>query len=234
MTHVWTCQESSARETWEKSIEGLRQWLKDQETNPDIIRAICKGLMAWRNDTGEIVSTRNVNLQRVLVTQNLLGWQSLLEGRLVKGWRDLQGGHLSAISSRKSSRRWTTALIRKLWQVSWDQWEHRNVFQHGDTDRTANRQVNEQIAREFRLGPRNLPERLQHFFNGDKEEFQGKQLNWKTAWVETIQNERAAFYGECKDGLCSRKDNEWPNLRRKGTSKGLIGRQLPDKRTEDG
>ena len=65
-------------------------------------------------------------LREVLELQDLLGWQPLLEGRPACGWAELQHCYLLWLGRRRSGRRWLTALIKKLWEITWAQWDHRN------------------------------------------------------------------------------------------------------------
>ena len=51
-----------------------------------------------------------------------------LYGRI--DWEQAQEAYYKWYRSRKSARRWTTALIQKLWNVAWDLWEHRNGIVH--------------------------------------------------------------------------------------------------------
>ena len=51
----------------------------------------------------------------------------MLEGCISEQWARVQSDYLAWIGSRKSERRWAVALIKKLWEVAWDQWEHRNA-----------------------------------------------------------------------------------------------------------
>jgi hypothetical protein len=48
-----------------------------------------------------------------------------LEGGLAVDWQFAQQRYFKPLRSMKSGRRWVSALIRKLWTVAWDQWEHR-------------------------------------------------------------------------------------------------------------
>jgi len=50
----------------------------------------------------------------------------MLDGWLTRGWRDHQEKLWKNAKSRKSCLCWTAALIQKLWDVSWDMWDHRN------------------------------------------------------------------------------------------------------------
>ncbi len=52
------------------------------------------------------------------------------------------------------------ALIKKLWDVAWDQWEHRNVVLQEDLDEELQGEdstINMELTREFKIGSFNLP-----------------------------------------------------------------------------
>jgi|NOAtaT_6_FD_contig_81_301931_length_1652_multi_2_in_0_out_0_3 hypothetical protein len=65
--------------------------------------------------------------------QSDIGWNLLLEGWIAYEREFLQSSHYALIGSRKSGRRWLIQVIKKLWLVSWDMWEHRNGILH-DSD----------------------------------------------------------------------------------------------------
>jgi hypothetical protein len=45
-------------------------------------------------------------------------------------WQEIQAQYFRQIGKQNSGLRWTRALIQKIWQVAWDQREHRNVILH--------------------------------------------------------------------------------------------------------
>jgi hypothetical protein len=65
-------------------------------------------------------------------------------------WREDQSRYLSSIGSAKASRRWVESLIRKLWEVAWDLWEHRNGILHHKEASIIISQLNAEISTEFR------------------------------------------------------------------------------------
>jgi hypothetical protein len=54
----------------------------------------------------------------------------LLEGWFCLEWESIQQDYLKSIGSLRSVKRWVAALIKKIWNVSWDMWEHRNGILH--------------------------------------------------------------------------------------------------------
>jgi hypothetical protein len=62
--------------------------------------------------------------------QETIGARQFFEGWTHHEWEKLQEQYYSGIKSRRSSKRWATALITKLWNVAWDLWEFRNGVFH--------------------------------------------------------------------------------------------------------
>ena len=126
-SHVWKCRGKGADETWEKSIDELHSWLTSHDTESDLAAAICKGLRAWYNNEPLPTSQSTFpGLADAVDNQNKIGWQALLEGCPAKGWEESQQMYFSWIGSRRTGKRWLSAVIRKLWDVAWDMWDHRN------------------------------------------------------------------------------------------------------------
>jgi hypothetical protein len=45
-------------------------------------------------------------------------------------WREMQSAYYRLMNSRKSSKCWLIAVIRKVWMIAWDLWEHHNSILH--------------------------------------------------------------------------------------------------------
>jgi hypothetical protein len=41
-------------------------------------------------------------------------------GRISLHWRDVQQHYYELLGSRNMGKKWATALIQKVWEVSWD------------------------------------------------------------------------------------------------------------------
>jgi hypothetical protein len=64
--------------------------------------------------------------QAAIAKQDTLGWDSFLEGTIATEWQSVQATYYLFLQSSKTTLRWASALIRKTWEVAWDQWEYRN------------------------------------------------------------------------------------------------------------
>ena len=86
------------------------------------------------------------------MNQEHIGWNKVLEGWLAKDWREIQQRYYQLIRSRKTGKRWVTALIQKLWEIAWDLWEHRNGVLHERENaitRSMGLQLNQRISRVY-------------------------------------------------------------------------------------
>ena len=84
-------------------------------------------------------------LQSAITQQTRIGWQNLLEGFPANKWSVIQAEHYLRIRSRRSSRRWIAALVKKLAEVVWQMWDHRNTVNNEKETATLSIEVNRKI-----------------------------------------------------------------------------------------
>ena len=73
------------------------------------------------------LSCHTPSLQTAVLAQEMIGWQAFMEGCLSISWRC----HASTFLPKKySPRRWTSLLVKKLWLVAFDMWDHRCKLLH--------------------------------------------------------------------------------------------------------
>jgi hypothetical protein len=145
--HVWRCKGEGVEEIWDKALMDLEGWLSKMATDPDIKHAIISHLKSWRD--GQPVSSPNpFLLEEILGCQARIGWCRFFEGWLVREWTTAQQAYYKISKSQGSGRRWTIELVKKLWDVAWDLWEHRNNILHkmqnvvtDQSSRSLNRRV---------------------------------------------------------------------------------------------
>jgi hypothetical protein len=96
--------------------------------------------------------------------------------------------HYTRIRSRKNGKRWTTMLIKKLWNVAWDQWEHRNGILH-DTDHHLLSQKTDRLIAELYEDAKEMSQaRLPHHLKKPVEEILEKELDERKRWLEHATN----------------------------------------------
>jgi len=106
----------------------LENWMVLSNTEPMIRSMILSQLRKWWTEpTGMEVHETGSYMTH---TQDKLGWNQALEGVLTSQWRNQQVQFWQRIKSQQSAKQWMAELIKKLWNVAWDMWLHRNSALH--------------------------------------------------------------------------------------------------------
>ena len=62
--------------------------------------------------------------------QDAMGWHNFMFGRISNGWVDTQQRYLERLGKKQTGKRWAAAIIEKVWEISWNMWQHRNHIKH--------------------------------------------------------------------------------------------------------
>ena len=119
--------------------------------------------------------------------QDGIGWDAAFTGCWSTGWAQAQAQHYRTIGSKQSGKRWLAALIKKLWQVAWDLWEHRNGILQQAKDGMIAQQLQSSITEEYEQGFQGLPSDLRHLTLKPLEEILKGTLQDQQEWLGRIQ-----------------------------------------------
>jgi len=84
-----TCTQDDAALKWTKAIVALMQWMKDEQSDPNLIQALTQVLQAWRSGTALSEHTPAFH------KQSQLGWDAALDGWLLVEWQVQQDAYWS-------------------------------------------------------------------------------------------------------------------------------------------
>jgi hypothetical protein len=161
--------------------------LTDNNTYPELINLIIDGLSRWRTgDSGASTHSKIPWLHNLGTKQDLCGWRNFFEGLLVTDWRDAVKHHFDRTHSMKSPKRWLSALIRKMWLIAWDLWEHRNGYLHDQETSILVQQINTLIAEQFDIGVKTLDAPTKALFKGGLQVVLAKPLDVKQQWHRRV------------------------------------------------
>ena len=207
--HVWVCQGQGANEVWDKSILALKEWMKTQKTQPDLATAICSRLSHWRYKTIPDDSLYSASIREMLNEQDKFGWKAVLEGTLIRGWREAQQEQLTRTGSRRTGLRWVTALIQKLWDVAWDQWQHRNGVLHEKDSAILLTEVDGAIKDQWAKGTREITEDGKIMLRMGLRKVLALSLELKEGWLIRVRAARCRYYlrAEQQAGTYARERN---------------------------
>jgi len=108
--HIIHCPAPAAADKWNSSLKALKQWLRDQNMSPVLSEALLSGLQSWYSDNP--APTASQHATHLVADQTKIGWANLVNGWLATSWRLEQEQYWSHIHTRKSSKRWTSELIK--------------------------------------------------------------------------------------------------------------------------
>ena len=195
--HVVKCRDDRSRETWKKALKALEDWMKEADTHPSIRKHILRLLETWVADqpAPPPPALASLEMKKALQLQsNLGGWNTIL-GRVSQNLEKRQDIHYKATGSQKSGRRWTVELIKKLQDVAWDMWDHRNSVLHSDPDRhhrkTELEEANTDIEKEWTRGTAGLLQQ-DHYLFRDRASVDTRDLDKKREWLGSVQGARDA------------------------------------------
>jgi len=160
------------------------------ETDPTIKFLIVTYLKGWR--TGEdITYVAPRKFQEIIQEQQRLGWRRFFEGWLVTKWRFHQQRYYDLIKSQRTGKRWTSAIIQKLWGTAWDLWEHRNGVLHENENiitRSMTVQFHARVSRAYAdLISRALSHNDCHLVSLPLHKLLEKDANYKITWLSIAE-----------------------------------------------
>ena len=106
----------------------LTKWMRENDTEPHLQTMISTYLMEREKKTMENIAGTihnslphhysKLRLERMAKVQDRLGWDCIMEGRILKIFVEHQRTHLAHTSTRMTAKRWTRGLIARLLQIT--------------------------------------------------------------------------------------------------------------------
>ena len=128
--HQLHCTDIQRVELWEKCVKSLEKWLAFKQTSPLLITGIIryvsgKGAVAYSS-----VKNNTHQLRLLSVSQDTIGWNNFMEGKISKRFQTVQQEYYTDIDSKFSSHKWASDLISRLLLMIHKQWIYRNNVVH--------------------------------------------------------------------------------------------------------
>jgi hypothetical protein len=189
--HVVSCRNPAATQTWTEAIHMLERWMHDNEAEPSMTAIICNSLRSWRSGVPLPVPSNNVPaiIIEAMVEQDGIGWFNLLNGFISKKWRIIQKAYLKDLGSFKSPQLWISRFQKRIWEIPWQLWQHRNEFLHNDGTTIHFQEiaaVNREIRTEYLQRGQGLPDHYQYLFHGQLDELLSQNIFHKQEWLKSV------------------------------------------------
>jgi hypothetical protein len=121
--------------------------------------------------------------------QCVIGWGCFLEGSMAKSWLPVQAAYLCSQGLCTTAKNWATGLVRQLWKVAFKMWQHRNTWQHDESNPENRRQhvkLDQQIEYAYSQSRASVLKEHQHLFTLPLADSQKQTLAEKADWLEFV------------------------------------------------
>ena len=213
--HVVRCQGTGTDDIFEAAVSKLELTMGDRFTAPEIITIIGKRVRQWRKLSKSDIIDNATTFPRyyrndtfgtkdAVAEQDKIGWYNLLLGRLSIKWMDAQQKYLESIGKRTTGKRWTIAIITKLWDIAWDMWQHRNHVTHNTLHPQKQLEMELlglEVNEWYEQGPDELLQRDRNLFQKSVETLLKGSGNEQEQWITSVRlaHQRAAAAKATRD-----------------------------------
>eukprot|EP00536_Pseudo-nitzschia_multiseries_P011651 jgi/Psemu1/29570/gm1.29570_g len=198
VSHVLSCADPGAVQHCLSSFRGpLQQRLTSELTDPSLALAIVD-VTTTRVRQGRRIhpSSYSPDIASAIRAQRRIGWHNWFLGRWTPLWHQIQADYYSLIGSKRSPRRWTTAVIHQFFLTCWDLWTYWNQRLHGtggSLESEQHQSLNDSISSELAIGLAGALPQSHSLLQIPLQVLRGYTLTAKRQWLATIQLARRHF-----------------------------------------
>ena len=210
------CREQSATEVWDKAVENLDTWMTDNNSEPEMQEIIIKSIKAWRNPSpNNFTETGNLAIHQALAEQDVIGWNNLFNGFISSQWKIIQQKYLREIGSMKSPILWISRFQRRIWEIPWALWQHRNGFLHNDGTTIHFQEtvaINNEIRAEYGIRGGDLPVSYLHLFQHPIEVLIKQSIFSRCEWLTSVwvtRDHHTPDHGRLRNEIAVAFYNRW-------------------------
>ena len=142
--HLLHCPDHGRQDLFRSEVESLHSWLRDPHTHPSLATMIHSYISHQGSRPMADFAPCDPVLQRLASSQDVLGWDNFMEGKLSVYFASIQRDHLLLSPSCMVAEDWMSQFITRILHITHGQWLYRNISrhhrQHGlleEADRTA-------------------------------------------------------------------------------------------------
>ena len=197
-SHILRCQHYTAKEKFFESMKThVGAAYTHQKTYPPMKTAMIKIISAWRHRRLNCIKFTDVptkyGLRSAIKAQQRVGWTNFILGRWTPLWQKVQQQHLDNIKSKRSAKRWASAIIEKHLLTIWDIWQFRCTIVHGPggvIERNLNEDIDQELIDQFRATCEDdlLKDDQKLLRDNTLAELQQKTMDEKRQWLRTLRN----------------------------------------------
>ena len=160
--HYLLCTRNPKKEEMVRGLNGIRKWMKDNDTDPGIVsimmRILRKVLNCQTNELGNwnfANEPYRVQYDLLIRSQRTIGWISIFKGRISTKWQQIQQKHMNEQQrendspSYRTAEWWAAGLIQQLIYFTLNTWQIRNDHLHQAKELTETNRIRREVQEEM-------------------------------------------------------------------------------------
>ena len=182
---------------FEESVQTLEKWLhQDNRTDPELAYYLPKFLLFRGRKKFISMGPMSPTLLRAGASQDVIGWEELLHGKVSVEIAAIQEYHCSISSCRMNGSDWMKHFISHLLKISHSQWVFRNFVLHDRTRGYLRLQERKEVLLEIEklvdMDPDKLPEESRFLLEMDFDSLYRSSFERQSYWVRAMKAARRA------------------------------------------
>jgi hypothetical protein len=193
-SHVKRCHDKGRKLAFKQSAQMMEQWLKRNDTHPDI-----QSLLLWYlrgrgsttcSECSEVLGLPNI-IQEFAASQDVIGWDGFIMGMVSSKLLPIQSAYLLQCNYSYQAERWISGVITQLLQVTHSQWIYHCVLVHDRTTGTLisshKAKLLKEINHQLTLGPKGLSEEDRFLLECNFDEITSTTGEQQEYWLLAIE-----------------------------------------------
>lgn len=187
--HMLRCSNMEIQVKRTQVYTSIFDWLKEVDTDPDIVIALKSFLEKGVWDSSWLVDLLPHEAKCVIELQNI-GKKGLLHGYIPISICEWQHDFYISINSRRRGTSWGKMLVTKLLEAKHDLWKLRCVITHdkgtGGLYAEELRELKKTVKRELDRGMENISRKDKFLLKENMETLFGKPISYVRSWLVDI------------------------------------------------
>jgi hypothetical protein len=149
-----------------------------------------EGLRAWHDDRPiQLIPSDWPGVTQTLHDQKILGWNLFFDGFVTDSWVATQQSYLEFLNKKTTGKRWTSRLIKRMWEIAWDMWRHHmQIMDTVDSLSLLAQMIalDEQVQACFTRHQENPIRAMHRWFSQPATSVASETLDFKEQWLEMV------------------------------------------------
>jgi hypothetical protein len=195
--HILFCNHAGRVDVHMKSIDLMKQWLTEVDTDPELLDCIVEYAQGQGGITMAEICYKKAHLYQLMAAdQDEIGWRRFMEGMICRRARAIQTVYSTIKGSSISHLQWSEGLVIKLLEATHGQWLYRCVQIHvkvtGTLVTAHMEEILQEIVRQLKLGMEDLLDEDQYLAEINLNDLESSLGEHQEYWLLAICAAREA------------------------------------------